>query len=212
MACSKCRLLHSLSTIAIANPQPHIGIVEWDLYWSSLQYSYHQTFMKLAPDILLMKCLLLISLVKMSAELPRLPGLMLFWWVYLIYCWLNQVKSIINNIRPNQECPSFGLARLCIYLFRAPKSGNLVDQMSGKFQMLNGKTDQGSFHWQIFNWKLKKSMEIPICCCPISAEVLSNHTWQGNYAAVAFTKIATLSQPRMNLRWKNFWMKFESWW
>ena len=72
------RLLRSLSTSAITNPQPHtcIGIVEWGLYWSSLPCSYHRTFMKLAPDIHLMKCLLLISLVKMAAELPRPPGLL----------------------------------------------------------------------------------------------------------------------------------------
>ena len=73
---SKCRLYHSLSTSAITNPQPHIGIVEWGLYWSSLPCSYHQTFMKLTPDIHLMKCLLLISLVKMAAKLPRPQGLL----------------------------------------------------------------------------------------------------------------------------------------
>ena len=77
--CSRCRRLHSVSISAITDPQPNIGIVEWGLYWSSLLCSYHRTFNKLAPDKL-MKCLLLISLVKMSAELPK-PLV----YVYVLY-------------------------------------------------------------------------------------------------------------------------------
>ena len=81
-------------------PVTHSHIVEWGLYWSSLPCSYHWTFMKLAPHIHLMKCLLLILLVKLAAELPRPPGLLLY--MYFTLCRLN--VNIVFNFMHIFDC------------------------------------------------------------------------------------------------------------
>ena len=62
----------------------------------------------------------------------------LFWWVYLIYFWLNEGKNIIYHIQSHQDCPLFGSARLCS---DRKNLWQLVDRISDKFWMLNTKTE-----------------------------------------------------------------------
>ena len=61
-------------------------------------------------------------------------------WVYSIYFWLNQGKKYLFVIFSLIKMSTFLVGKLVL---RPQKSGNLVDWVSSKFQMLNAKTASG---------------------------------------------------------------------